>query len=308
MNEVFHDMIGKHLMVYIDDITIYTDTFGKHMAILQEVLKRLKDHRLFIKLKKYTFAAPEIKLLGHIIGKEGLKPDPAKVEAVTKFPDPTNRSELRAFLGLVNYYRVYIPKCSVIAAELNYLLRDDMAWNWPSNHAAHESFDKLKEALTDEQKFLIQPNFNDIFILHTDACAKGYGAVLTQVREGKERVISYASKGSTKTESKYGATQLELKALVWAVKHYRHYLIGKKFQIITDHSALKWLLNTKDLKGLYARWLMVLQEYDMELLVRPGRKHMNADAMSRRPHPEEEDLQYQTRVLVPKKGPVNWEF
>jgi hypothetical protein len=126
MNEVFHDMIRDHLMVYIDDITIYTDTFGKHMVILQEVLKRLKEHRLFIKPKKCTFAAPEIKLLGHIIGREGLKPDPSKVKAVTKFPNPTNRSELRAFLGLVNYYRVYILNCSVVAAELNYLLRDNI--------------------------------------------------------------------------------------------------------------------------------------------------------------------------------------
>lgn len=206
----------------------------------------------------------------------------------------------------MNYYRVYIPNCSVLAAELNYLLRNDVPWNWPDNHAAHESFDQLKAALTDEDKFLIQPNFQDPFILHTDACAQGYGAVLTQIRNGQERVISYASKGSSHTESKYGATQLELKALVWAVRHYHHYLIGRKFQIVTDHSALKWLLNKKDLKGLFARWQMVLQEYDMELLVRPGRKHMNADALSRRPHFEEDPDQL--IIPVPKEGPVNWDF
>src|SRR5437879_2357249 len=121
MNKVFYNMIKEYLIIYIDDITMYTDTFKKRIVILQEILKRLKNHGLFIKPKKYTFAAPEIKLLRHIIGRKGLKPDLSKVKAVTKFLDLTNRSELKAFLGLVNYYRVYILKCSVIAAELNYL-------------------------------------------------------------------------------------------------------------------------------------------------------------------------------------------
>jgi hypothetical protein len=309
MNEVFSDMIGKTVFVYIDDITIYTDTFEQHMKVLEQVLSRLRSYGLFAKPKKCTIAAEEIKLLGHIIGRKGMRPDPAKVSAVVTFPDPTNRTELRAFLGLVNYYRIYIPNCSTLMAELNYLLRDDVKWEWKDNWAAQESFDRLKEALTDEAKFLIAPHFKEPFILHTDACAKGYGAVLTQLRNGKERVISYASKSTTRSESKYGATQLELKAVVWAIEHYRHYLIGRRFQLVTDHSALKWLLNLKEPRALFARWIMKLQQYDIDLIVRPGRVHMNADALSRRPHPKETQKE-STRFLipVPKEGPVHWDF
>ena len=307
MNEVFEDMIGKNMFVYIDDITIHTNTFEEHIKIMKEVFRRLEKHGLFAKPKKCIFAAPEIKILGHIVGRKGMRPDPAKVSAVVTFPDPRNRTELRAFLGMVNYYRVYIPHCSSMAAELNYLLRDDVKWNWPDNYEAQESFDRLKDALTDETKFLIRPDFSKPFILHTDACAKGYGAALHQLKNGKERVVSYASKGTTRAESNYAATKLELKALVWAVTHYRHYLIGRRFQVVTDHSALKWLLNKPEPKGLYARWIMLLQEYDIDLVVRPGRVHMNADALSRRPNYQQ---QYNRNyiVQVPKQGPVNWDF
>lgn len=307
MNEVFHDMIGHSVFIYLDDITIFTDTFKEHMKVLEEVLKRLRDYGLFVKPKKCTFAAPEIKLLGHIIGRNGISPDPAKVEAVASFPDPTSKTELRAFLGLVNYYRNYIPNCSVIMAHLNYLLREDVPWYWRDKKQAHAAFDQLKACLIDEEHFLIRPDFNKPFLLITDACASGYGAVLAQEVDGKERVISYASKGTTRSESKYGATQLELKAVIWATEHYRHYLEGRKFKVITDHSALKWLLNKKDPKGLYARWLMKLQIYDMDLIIRPGRVHMNADALSRRP-PIPPKTDRDITIHVPKQGPVTWDF
>src|SRR4051812_12365720 len=274
------------MFVYIDDIIIYTDSFNKHMEALQEVLQCLRKHGLFIKPKKCTFAASEVHLLGHIISKEGIRPDPAKVEAVTDFPAPTNKSELKAFLGLVNYYRGYIQGCSILAQPLNYLLREDVDFQWEGNFDAQEAFQLLKEALTDEKKFLARPDFDKPFTLHTDACAKGFGAILTQDFDGKEKVISYYSKGTNRSEAKYGATQLECKGALVGIEHYHHYLIGRTFRLVSDHQALRWLFNKPDPKGLFARWIMKLQEYSIQLVIRPGRVHMNADTMSRRPHPE----------------------
>src|SRR4051812_28991612 len=292
MNDMFRDLIGNTLYVYIDDITIYTETFEEHMKVLNEVLRRIRANGMFLKPKKCTIAAEEIHLLGHIINKEGIKTDPAKVSAVKEYPAPTSKTEVRAFMGLVGYYRHFIPACSKIAKPINDTLRKDIRFKWTDE--AQEAFDKLKEKLT-TAPVLARPDMDKTFCLHTDACKTGLGAVLTQQFEipgkfnrrgeplNRERVISYASRSNHGAETKYGATQLEQLAVVWAVEHYRQYLYGKRFQVVTDHTALKSLMKLKDPKGLYARWIMRLQPYDIDLIYKPGNQHGNADAMSRRP-------------------------
>ena len=293
MNNMFRDMIGKVLFVYIDDITIYTKTFQEHMAVLEEVLRRIKNNGMSLKPKKCTIAAQEVHLLGHIINRDGIKTDPAKISAVKDYPAPESKTEVRAFMGLVNYYRHFITNCSEISEPINRTLKKDVRFQWTDE--AQAAFEKLKDLLT-KAPVLARPNMNKPFRLHTDASKLGLGAVLTQDfeipgrvdKKGKplikERVISYASRSNHNGERNYGATQLEQLAVVWAIDHYRHYLHGRPFQVITDHQALKSLMKMKDPKGIYARWIMRLQPYDIDMVYKPGRKHGNADALSRRPH------------------------
>src|SRR3954470_20373978 len=145
MNEIFHDLIGKTMHVYIDDVTIYTKTFAEHMVVLNEVLRRIKMHGMFLKPKKCTIAAHELHMLGHIISKNGIKTDPAKVTAVSKYPDPTSKTEVRAFMGLAGYYRHFIQNCSKIAEPINRTLKKDLPFKWTDE--AKIAFKLLKEKL-----------------------------------------------------------------------------------------------------------------------------------------------------------------
>src|SRR5690349_4952694 len=292
MNDMFRDLIGKVLFVYIDDVTIYTKTFKEHMEVLEEVLRRIQKHRMYIKPKKCTFAAEEVHLLRHIINKEGVKTDPSKISAVKEYPVPESKTEVRAFMGLVGYYRHYIPRCSKIAEPINRTLKKDIPFKWTDE--AQLAFEDLKEKLT-TAPVLARPDMKRTFKLHTDACKTGLGAVLTQdfpvpgkfKKDGspvmQEKVISYASRSNHGAKSNYGATHLEQLAVVWAVDHYKHYLYRKPFYVITDHTALKALMSQEDPKGKFARWSMRLQPYDIDLLYKPGRLHQNADTLSCRP-------------------------
>jgi hypothetical protein len=239
-----------------------------------------------------VIAAKEVELLGHIINEEGIKTSPKKTESIENFPIPTSKTEMRAFLGLAGYYRSFIKDFSTIVKPLSELLKENTTIRWTGDKADYwtrerqETFDLIKRKLT-TAPILARPNEELPYILYTDASAIGFGAILSQVQEGKERVIAYASQTTSEPESRYGATQLELKAVVWATKHFRHYLIGAPFKLVTDHSALKWMYNSKDLNSIHARWMMRLQEYDIDFCYRPGRVHQNVDVLSRIPKEKE---------------------
>src|SRR5436305_5464866 len=244
MNDIFHDLIGKSMHVYIDNVTIYTKTFEEHMEVFKEVLQRIKKHGMFLKPKKCMIATHELHMLGHIINREGIKMDPAKISAVSEYPSPTSKTEVRAFMGLAGYYHHFIPNCSKIAEPINCTLKKDITFKWTNE--AQTAFETLKKKLC-SAPILARPSLKRTFKLHTDTCRLGLGAVLTQDfpvkgkfnKKGKqihrERVISYASRSVTGAQRNYVPTQLEQLAVVWAVEHYRHYLEGRSFQIITDH-------------------------------------------------------------------------
>ena len=281
MNGIFHDMVGKSMLVYIDDTTIYTRTFEEHIEILEEVLKRLRKNGLFLKPTKCHLASHELAFLGFTVDKNGIHTSKEKVEAVLNYPTPTSKTEIRAFMGLAGYYRQFVQDFSVIAEPINRLLRKSQPFEWGDEQEL--AFQKLIQKLCSDP-ILIRPDWNKEFKLYTDASALGLGAILTQDDDDKqERVICYASRGTSDTERNYGATQLECLAVVWAVNYFRYYLLGRRFKVITDHVALKWLFKMKDPSGMFARWIMKLQAYDMEVIYRKGRKHQNADAMSRIP-------------------------
>ena len=297
MNEMFEDMIGKGLYVYIDDVTLYSSTFKEHLALLEKFLKRLRKFRFYIKPKKCTIAAEQVELLGHLITQEGIKPAPSKVAAVADYPRPTTKTELRAFLGLIGYYRNFIPGCSRITAPLSRLLQEHVPFNWNQDGPEEETFIRIKRILIDPDNLLIRPDFAKPFILKTDASALGFGAILSQMVGKQERPIAYASRVTTKTEASYGSSQSEIAAALFGIEHFKHYLAGAPFRLVADHAPLQQLLKLKDPQGIIARYIMRLQPYDIDLVIRPGRKHQDVDALSRTPHQPPHHVPYYLQRL-----------
>jgi hypothetical protein len=297
MNKAFEEFIHEFIEVYIDDILIYSRTWEEHLEHIKKVFEKLREINMKVKLKKCKFGEREVEYLGHIVGSNGLKPDPKKIEKVKGIKQPETLKEIRSFLGMCSYYRKFIKDFSKIAKPLMVLTKQE---NWGEEipgtkvgkkkkkdrkiewtEKQEKAFQELKEKLI-KYPILRYPNFDTEFILATDASGVTIGAVLMQKdKEGKEYNIAYASKSLNETEQRYGITDKEGLAVVWAVKHFHKYLMGKKFTIITDHSALKFMKTQKIPNGRRGRWMMELQKYDFEIVYKSGKSNKNADAMSR---------------------------
>lgn len=274
---VLAGLLGKSCYVYLDDIIIYSGSFEDHIRDIEEILNRLKAAGLKLKPSKCQFLKSEVKYLGHIVSAEGVRPDPAKIECVREFPRPTDKTTVRQFLGLLTYYRRHIDRFAEIARPLTQLTtKKPFFWG----EEAEEAFNSLKQKLV-EAPVLRFPDFSRPFTLTTDASKYAVGAILSQVFDGAEHPVAYASRQLNEAEQKYGATEQECLAVVWAVRHFRCYLYGRHFKIITDCQPLKWLMNARDPNSRLARWNLLLQEYDFEIIHRAGVKNQNADALSR---------------------------
>ena len=221
-----------------------------------------------------------IEYLGHVVTPEGIFPDPSKVEVVKNFPTPASLKELKSFLGLAYYYRRFIKGFSEIATPLNALTKKSVKFNWCESCA--DAFDRLKRALI-SAPVLAFPDFNEQFLLY--ASSTGIGFVLAQVQNGREVVIAYNGRGLNQAERNYTTTEREALALVQGIKKFQPYLHDRKFVVYTDHSSLRWLMNVKDATGRLARWALLLQQYNFDVIHRPGYQNGNADALSRRPYP-----------------------
>jgi len=279
MDKVLRDELWKSVVVYLDDVNIFSKTWEEHLKHLENVFERIKKAGLKLSPKKCQFGNSELKFLGHIVGQDGIKMDPAKIEKVQNFPKPVNVTQVRSFLGLCNYYRKFVKGFARRASPLTELLRKGEEFNWTNRH--QRAFEDLREQLTTEP-ILIYPDWEKPFILSTDASTFAVGAILSQLdKQGNERVIAYASRQLKPAEKNYAATELECLGIIWAIKHFHTYLSGSKFKLITDHAALKYLNNMKEPKGKLARWIMTLQSYNFEVEHRAGKKHQNVDAISR---------------------------
>ena len=267
-------------LVYIDDIVIPGKTPGEHMCNLRVVLQKLREAGLRLKPSKCSFFQRQVSYLGHIVSREGVATDPAKTEKVAAWPCPTSVTEVQRFLGLASYYRRFIRNFAEIAKPLHRLTEKTQDFRWTDQ--CDNAFRELKQRLT-SAPILAFPDFSQPFILDTDASQTGIGAVLSQVQEGQERVVAYASRTLSKAERRYCVTRRELLAVVTYVQHFRHYLLGRRFELRTDHGSLTWLLGFKEPEGQLARWLERLQEFDFKIIHRRGKQHGNADALSRRP-------------------------
>ena len=269
----------KISMVYIDDILVFSRTFEDHLSHLKQVMDRLDRPGLRLKPKKCKFIRERVEYLGHVISKHGIEVDPIKVAAIKDFPQPTNLKSLKSFLGLAPYYRRFIPNFSSVAGSLRLITRKDATpFVWSSS--CQEAFELLKHLLT-TAPVLAYPDFEHTFILETDASHAGLGAVLAQNVNGMVHPVSFASCTLQPHEKKYGVSVLEALGVVWAAKHFRPYLYGHQCDVFTDHVALKSLLCTPQPSWKPAQWGMAIQELDLHIHHRSGKKNTNADALSR---------------------------
>ena len=259
---------------------IFSQGFEEHFRRLQAVFDRLRKANLKLKPSKCVLFAAEVKFLGSVVSSEGIAPDPDKVEAVRTWPTPTNLTETRAFVALAGYYRKHIAGFSTIARPLHELTKKNVAFFWGAEQEA--AFRSLKERLT-SAPVLAMPEDLGLYVLDTDANATAAGAVLQQWQNGELKVIAYGSKSFSPAEVRYCTTRRELAAVMFGLYQYRHLLLGRKFELRTDHAALTHLRRTPDPVGQSARYLDRLAEYDFDLKYRPGEQHQNADALSRRP-------------------------
>lgn len=235
----------------------------------------LRKSQLYAKKSKCTFFVDKVAYLGFIVSKDGLSLDPAKVEAVVNWPVPCSVSEVRGFLGLTGWCRVFIKNYALIAGPLTELTKKDEAFIWTEKREL--AFTKMKEILASEP-VLKMPDFDKTFEVIVDACGQGVGGILQQ----EHHPIAYESRQLWIHENNYPTHDLELLAVIHALKKWQHYLLGHTFELVTDHKSLKWIFTQLELNMRQRRWVEFLQEFSFEIMFRPGKENQAADALSRR--------------------------
>ncbi|KAL0549241.1 hypothetical protein IC582_013722 [Cucumis melo] len=275
MNRVFREFLDTFVIVFIDDILIYFKTEAEHEEHLRIVLQTLRDNKLYAKFSKCELWLKQVSFLGHVVSKAEVSVDPPKIEAVTGWTRPSTVSEVRSFLGLTGYYRRFVENFSRIATPLTQLTKKGAPFVW--SKACEDSFQNLKQKLV-TAPVLTVPDGSGSFVIYTDASKKGLGCVLMQ--QGK--VVAYDSRQLKSHEQNYPTHDLELAAVVFALKIWRHYLYGEKIQIFTDHKSLKYFFTQKELNMRQRRWLELVKDYDCEILYHPGKANVVAGALSRK--------------------------
>jgi hypothetical protein len=275
MNSVFMPELDKFVVVFIDDILIYSKNEEEHAQHLRVVLTRLREHQLYAKFSKCAFWLEEIQFLGHVLSAKGIAVDPSKVKDILEWKPPTTVHQVRSFLRLAGYYRRFIPDFSKLVKPITSLLKNDIKFNWSSN--CNEAFERLNILLT-TAPVLAQSDISRPFDVYCDTSGSGLGVVLMQ--EG--RVIAYASRQLRRHEEHYPTHDLELAAVVLALKIWRHYLLGNVCHIYTDHKSLKYIFTQSELNMRQMRWLELIKDYELEIHYHPGKANVMADALSRK--------------------------
>ncbi|WVZ75572.1 LOW QUALITY PROTEIN: hypothetical protein U9M48_023611 [Paspalum notatum var. saurae] len=277
MNSMFMNELDKFVVVFIDDILIYSKSEKEHEEHLQIVLDWLIEHKLYAKFSKCAFWLKEVSFLGHILSEKGVAVDPSKVEDVLNWKQPESVTEIRSFLGLGGYYRRFIKDFSKTAKPMTSLTKKNAKYLWSPK--CEEAFQTLKRLLT-SALVLAQPDVTKPFDVYCDASGNGLGCVFMQ--EG--RVIAYASRQLRKHEANYPTHDLELAAVVHALKIWRHYLLGNTCHIYTDHKCLKYILTKPELNMRQQLWFELIKDYDLEIHYHLGKANVVADALSRKAH------------------------
>jgi hypothetical protein len=274
MNTVLLPFLRRFVLVFFDDILIYSSSWSDHLRHVRTVLRTLQGHQLFLKRSKCAFGQPSVAYLGHVISAKGVAMDALKVQVVLDWPVPKSARAVRGFLGLAGYYRRFIKNFGTIAAPLTALLEKEGFW-W--NDGAARAFQDLQQALT-SAPVLQLPDFAKDFIVECDASGSGFGAVLHQ---GAGPVAFY-SKPIAPRHAQLAAYERELIGLVQAVRHWRPYLWGRRFVVRTDHQSLRFLLDQRLTTIPQHQWTSKLLGFDFVVEYKPGALNIVADALSRR--------------------------
>jgi hypothetical protein len=275
MNSVFMSELDKFVVVFIDDILIYSKNEEDHAQHLRIILTRIREHQLYAKFSKWAFWLEEIQFLGHVLSAKGIAVDPSKVKDILEWKPPTTVHQVRSFLGLAVYYRRFTPDFSKLVKPITSLLKNDTKFNWSLR--CNEAFKQLKVLLT-TAPILAQPDIKKPFDVYCDASGSGLGCVLMQ--EG--RVIAYTSRQLRRHEEHYPTHDLELAAVVHALKIWRHYLLGNICHIYTDHKSLKYIFTQSELNMRRRIWLELIKDYELEIHYHPGKANVVVDALSRK--------------------------
>jgi hypothetical protein len=277
INNVLSGIDGVY--AYLDDILVFSDSIEKHFSILQELFERLQSVGMLLSKDKCHFFASSVAYLGVILDANGRRPNDEKIAAIRDMPPPTDVPGVRRTLGCFGFYREFIPGFAAMAEPLSSLLKKGVKFAWGERQ--QEAFGNLKSALTSSTS-LVYPDWTAPMELVTDASGVALGAVLHQLDEdGRPAPLAFISRALTSAERNYPTTQQECLAVVWAIHKFRIYLHHRRFTVVTDHSALKWLQTKPELTGRLARWSLELQEFDFKITHRPGKTNVVADALSR---------------------------
>ena len=284
MNEIFIDLIDRGVViVYIDDILIFTETLEEHREVTKEVLALLQKYNLYLNAKKCEFEKLKVEYLGLIISQGKIEMDPVKIEGVASWPEPTCVKDVQSFIGFVNFYRRFIEGFAETARPLHKLTRKDEAWKWSTEERT--AFEELKKKVT-SAPILIFPDPDKQYKVEMDASNYAYGGVLSQQGEdGKWHPVAFLSKSFNEVERNYDIHDKEMLAIIRGLEEWRHYLEGAKhtFEIWTDHKNLEYFMKAKKLNRRQARWSLFLSRFDFILKHRPGKQSLKPDALSRRP-------------------------
>lgn len=279
MQHVLRGLQWDKVLVYLDDVIVLGRDISEHFENLRCVFQRFRQHNLKLKASKCQLLQRELKFLGWDIGPQGVSIPLENIQALLERPVPRTIRDVQSFVGYINYHRNHLKGCAEAMACLHTLAASkEKTFQWTELHQL--AFERLKLMMTTAPVMRI-PNRTGLFILDTDASNTAIGAELSQVQDEEEYVIAYGSYVLQPTQRSYCTTRKELLAIVRFTRQFRHYLLGDKFLIRTDHSSLAWLMRFKNAEGQLARWLEELSQYDMNILHRPGKLHVNADYLSR---------------------------
>ncbi|GJX12646.1 reverse transcriptase domain-containing protein [Tanacetum coccineum] len=288
MMAIFHDMIEKTMEVFMDDFSVFGDSFSSYLSNLDKMLKRCEDTNLVLNWEKCHFMCREGIVLGHKISKSRIEVDRAKVDVIAKLPHPTTVKGVRSFLGHAGYYRRFIQDFSKIARPMTHLLEKETPFVFSKD--CIDAFETLKKKLT-EAPILVVPDWNLPFELMCDASDFTIGAVLGQRKTKHFQPIHYASKTMTEAQIHYTTTEKEMLAVVYAFEKFRPYLVLSKSIVYTDHSALKYLLSKQDDKPRLLRWVLLIQEFDIIIRDKKGTENLTTDHLSRLENPHKDVLE-----------------
>ncbi|GBG80106.1 hypothetical protein CBR_g30473 [Chara braunii] len=291
-------IINYCVIVYMDDILVYSSSYEGHVQHIEWALHALRDAGFKVALEKCHFFLTTISFLGHVVTDKGLQPEPQKVAAIRDAPVPTIITQVRAYLGLASYYRRFIKSFAAIAGPLTNLLRKDQPLIWTPE--CDQAFSKLKAALI-STPVLIRPDPEKPFVLITDWQPEAISAILVQVGpSGLESVVEHASKSVPACKRNYAAPTGKCYAALWGISHFCAYLYGRKFTLVTDHEPLLALKKSKDYSGMIGRWATVLQSMDFDIRHRKHERHGNMDGLTRLHRPEKVP---RNEEVIPWNGP-----